>query len=524
MNRANRPRLSRISGSSYASRSLSRAGDGSTLSLDFTTGVLDPRLTFTRAGGGTYVGPDGYIYGIDSATSSSLAIGTGSKSVTLTATADVNRRFEVGQKVYFSNGANNMSGLVTAYSPSTQVITINATSTSGSGSFTSWFVGNASARFDYDPSTLTPRGLLIEGSAATLNSYSEDFSNAYWTKVAISVSAASVAGPDNVSTATRRIVESGTTDQHCLRKGITTTAGNTYTVSVYVKPGSYDTFGFEFYWNFNYNGKAEVTSISGNTATVTSASGVNATLSRTVMTASGWYRYALTFTHPPGVTGTITPDFNIAIKQTNPYAGNGTNYMDVYGFMLEAGSGASSYIPTGASTGSRALDFAVISGSNFTPWFTGGTSGTFYADWYGGVRSVASTVRSVLATTDLTTRHLHMFQISAAGALRVADFNGTNSATTGNSLTSGARTKGAFSFAYPGSGTTSTVNVCLNGGTVASSATMAFSVAPTFITFGLPSSNGTTSSAPDVVLNNSIRSIKYWPTVLSNAQLQDLTT
>jgi hypothetical protein len=37
-------------------------GDGSTLSLDFTTGILDPRLTFSQASGGTCVGPDGFIY------------------------------------------------------------------------------------------------------------------------------------------------------------------------------------------------------------------------------------------------------------------------------------------------------------------------------------------------------------------------------------------------------------------------------------------------------------------------------
>lgn len=36
-------------------------GDGSTLSLDFTTGVLDPALTFTRASSGTYLGADGLV-------------------------------------------------------------------------------------------------------------------------------------------------------------------------------------------------------------------------------------------------------------------------------------------------------------------------------------------------------------------------------------------------------------------------------------------------------------------------------
>lgn len=61
MNRANRPRISRVSGSSYASRLLGRAGDGSTLSLDFTTGVLDPRLTFSRGTNATFINSSGLV-------------------------------------------------------------------------------------------------------------------------------------------------------------------------------------------------------------------------------------------------------------------------------------------------------------------------------------------------------------------------------------------------------------------------------------------------------------------------------
>lgn len=37
------------------------SGDGATLSLDFTTGVLDPLLTFTRSSSGTYIGADGLV-------------------------------------------------------------------------------------------------------------------------------------------------------------------------------------------------------------------------------------------------------------------------------------------------------------------------------------------------------------------------------------------------------------------------------------------------------------------------------
>jgi hypothetical protein len=439
--RYNRPGLS---GSSRSAMLLGADGDGSTLTLDFTTGSLDSRLQFDRL-----------------------------------------------SPAYFINS----SGILTS-------------------------VGNNVARFDHDPGTFAVRGLLIEGAASTLNSRSEDFANGYWAKVDSTIdTTTSVAGPDNVAATTRRIVESATTAQHGIRRGITTTAGTTYTFSVFVKPGSYNSFGVEVYWSAAYNAKAEVTSISGNTATVTSASGVNATLARTVLSATGWYRYALTFTHPAAV-GSATPDFNVFIKQINPYAGNGTNFMDVYGVMLEAGSAASSYIQTISSTVTRVADFCRMTGTNFSSWYQGGTQGTFYADWFGGVRTGASgsTNRTVLSTDDVSTKHLHFLQTAAAGNLRVTDFGGANNVTTANTLTSGARTKGAFG--YNGS----SASVCLNGGTVATGSSLAFSVIPTWLVIGATSTNGTSLTDANVVLNNSIRQIKYWPTRLADGTLQGLTT
>jgi hypothetical protein len=161
-----------------------------------------------------------------------------------------------------------------------------------------------------------------------------------------------------------------------------------------------------------------------------------------------------------------------------------------------------------------------MTGTNFSSWYQGGTQGTFYADWFGGVRTGASgsTNRTVLSTDDVSTKHLHLLQTAAAGNLRVADFGGANNVTTANTLTSGARTKGAFG--YNGS----SASVCLNGGTVATGSSLSFSVAPTWLVIGATSTNGTSLTDANVVLNNSIRQIKYWPTRLADATIQSLTT
>ena len=161
-------------------------------------------------------------------------------------------------------------------------------------------------------------------------------------------------------------------------------------------------------------------------------------------------------------------------------SGTATGEFEMWGFQLEIGSAASSYIPTVASQVTRNPDLALMTSTNFSNWFTGGTTGTFFVDWHGGVRGITSTVRSVISTNDQTTKHLHMQQASAAGVLKVADFGAAHSVSTANSITSGARTKGAFNF----DGSTSTVNLCLNGGTVATSTAIAFSVAPTWLVLG----------------------------------------
>ena len=516
MNRANRPRQPRIPGSSYASRALSRAGDGSTLSLDFTTGVLDPRLTFSRAGGGTYVGPDGYIYGIDSATSSSLAIGTGSKSVTLTATAGVNRQFEVGQTVYFSNGANNMSGLVTAYSPSTQVITINATSSSGSGSFTSWFVGNASARFDYEPIALTPRGLLIEGSSINYTLESTSLSG-YSNSNMVAVSSGNETDPEgNANSAKQIYATSGASAYRGFYRTISAGTNTQITVSIWAKARNY-TFLF---LSDLASGRGAVR-FNLNTGATDNNFGLGFVSAKATQFQNGWWRCEMvvnvTASTSYGWAFVGTPSGAVLDKNGAQYAGTGNAADGIYcyGFQVEAGSGASSYIPTGASQGSRAADVCNMTGTNFSSWFTQG----------------AGTIVAQSDNTKVNGRNL-LCQISNAGSTYIQV---GNKALAGGGESIGYLLAGsiegyadsnnnpslntAYKSAYVWD--TSYFNVCVNGtlatadtsGNVATSGMTQISIGSDAI-----------SPTDTYIKNGHIKSLKYWPTRLSNAQLQALTT
>jgi hypothetical protein len=380
------------------------------------------------------------------------------------------------------------------------------------------------ARFDYDPTTLAANGLLIEGQGINLSTYSYQLNN--WTGNLIStvVQDADLA-PDNTATSYKLLIPNTTNSAaHRIAKTVSGLSSSTqYTLSFFYKTKGYN---FITCWD-NTEGVIGGT-VNASTGAVHSTMSGGGTFSSPISYGNGWYKISLTTTTTATQTN-FSLQFQIYESMSGnfgvSYAGDGTKGVYIWGIQVELGNSASSYIPTLSSSVTRNPDLALMTSTNFSSWYTGGTTGTFFVDWYGGVRGITSTVRSVISTNDQTTKHLHMQQASAAGALRVGDRDTVvNYVTTANSLTSGARTKGAFSFAYPGTGTTSTVNLCLNGGTVATSSAIAFSVAPTWLVLGGTSTNGTSLTDTTTVLNGSIRQIKYYPTALTSAQLIAMTT
>ena len=73
--------------------------------------------------------------------STSLTIGTGSKSLTVSTGYPAGAvLYNVGLQVIISSGSNTMTGNVTSYDPGTGALVVNVTSDAGSGTFTSWTV------------------------------------------------------------------------------------------------------------------------------------------------------------------------------------------------------------------------------------------------------------------------------------------------------------------------------------------------------------------------------------------------
>ena len=410
--------------------SLISLGDGSTLTLDFTTGVLDSRLTFTRASTtATYINSSGYV--------------------------------------------------TTA--------------------------GTNVPRFDHDPTTLAPRGLLVEGQTPTLNAYSEDFSNAYWQKINTTISTTSVTCPDNIGRTTVRVVDNATNAPHSIRRGIATTAGTTYTLSFFVRKGSTDTFAAQCFWLSSYQFTLTVSSIDNNTQSITSASGVNATATRVAYSAFGsspWYRYSITFTHPLAV-GAATPDFNFfPINNVSSYVGSG-NHTDFFGIQLEAGSGASSYIPTGASTATRNADNCEL--LDLTTMGFNASAGTIYTDV--GTRLNTGSQRNY---TFLPASGGNNQIFEGSGIAFNVYASGSFVAQIGTSTLSAQKIAAAYAL--------NDYAVSVAGGAVVTDTSGALPTSLTKLTIG-----GSIINA-SAYANGCIRVFKYWPTRLTNAQLQSLTT
>lgn len=384
-------------------------------------------------------------------------------------------------------------------------------------------------RFDYNPTTLAPKGLLIEGSAINVLPASQNLSNAsYWTiQTAYTSVSTTETSPSNVGNA-NLFTEPNLANPRSIYQTFALTAG-TYTASIFVKYNTGTVRGLRVVLSSASNNFGYVTINMSTGAVIQSAASVG-TASNTSATVTAypnsWYQITLTttvaatanfiFLIPVSISGIGTPSSDYGRES---YTGNSSTF-SLWGAQVETGTAASSYIPTTTGQVTRNPDLALMTSTNFSSWFTGGTTGTFFVDWHGGVRGITSTVRTVISTSDQTTKHLHLQQTSAAGVLKVADFGAANSVSTANTITSGAQTKGAFNF----NGSTTTVNLCLNGGTVATSSAIAFSVAPTWLVLGGTSTTGTTLTDLNTVLNGSIRQIKYYPTALTSAQLIAMTT
>ena len=367
-------------------------------------------------------------------------------------------------------------------------------------------------RFDYNPVTLAPRGLLIEEQRVNLVLYSEEFDNAGWTKSNGSVTANATTSPDGTTNADAFIENTAASAFHFINQPVTKAASSiAYAGSFYVKDKGRQVA-------FNIQNSTGSSGVQGRVNPATGTVTQNATAFGTGFTAgtitltdagNGWYRVVMTATSDTSTT----VGFQLALHNgtSSVYTGDGVSGAFLYGAQLEAATFATSYIPTVASTVTRAADIASMTGTNFSSWYNQ-SEGTVVAQ-ASTQRTSGSAVR-VLQIDDGTTDNRHSIS-----------FDGTSPSTTFNAATIvGAVSQASFAlpvtplavsklaYAYKANDFAASAN----GGAV--STDVSGTVPSGLIAMRIGSLVGGIQQ-----LNGHLSSITFYATRLSNAQLQALS-
>jgi hypothetical protein len=345
--------------------------------------------------------------------------GTGSVTLSGTYSGTLNGT-GVSNRVYlaFTATAGTLTATVSGSVTSAQLEAVTYQTTP------STYVATTSAayygpRFDYNPSTLAAKGLLIEGSRTNTQPYSGDPTNAtYWTTTNITRTGGFTA-PDGTATAVKYAVTStGATNGYVN----TTATASTMAYSVYLKQGSAATDAnvLRIYNNSTATILSDAT-INYSTGVITPTSGVIPTAQNA---GNGWWRVSWVLSS--GISS--THNVFVVIGYTGvSYTGGVYNY--VWGAQAEASALATSYIPN-PSTGSttRAAETFAITGYStnlIEAYYTDEATGNAY--------SAAYNAGTAPSTSYGWTTSLRPYTNAYAGSIATPSWI-DNSGTTGNRM------------------------------------------------------------------------------------------
>lgn len=362
-------------------------------------------------------------------------------------------------------------------------------------------------RFDYNPSTLSARGLLMEEGRTNYAYSSGNLANTtYYGFTASSGAANQAVAPDGTITMTR-LAEDSSNATHWVNSGPGIPASSICTTSLYARAqqnrylqvtqddtanGSYATFDLQ----------AGV--VSGAQTTYGTGTALGASITPV---GGGTYRITLCG-QLTGTTGRIgfvlsnaaTPGFLPA------YQGNPTNGLLIWGAQLEVGAWATSYLPTTTAQLSRAADIATMPVGS---WYKSGV-GTLLVNATTEY-SAASYFPGFAALDDGT------------GNNRV-DLNGGGAGLVGVNIVAAGTSQYGNNFSGVVSGTPFKAAAAWSSGAAAMGAAMGTATtgggtaAPTLTELVLGGGVGTNA------MSGWLRNIRYWSRQLSSAELQQVTT
>ena len=217
-------------------------------------------------------------------------------------------------------------------------------------------VANNVPRLDYSNGTCP--SLLVEPQRTNSILYSEQFNNAAWALSSATISTNATTAPDGTLTADK-FIATATTAVHFFQQS---SISSSYVFSIYAKAGEENVFSM---WIANTSKRAEFNLTTGTIplSTVANSSIVNV--------GNGWYRCSVYDSSP-------TTTYRIYGRTGSSYLGNGVDGIFFWGAQIEAGTYATSYIPTTSAAVTRNAD--VISKTGISG-LIGQTEGVLFADF-----------------------------------------------------------------------------------------------------------------------------------------------
>jgi len=197
-------------------------------------------------------------------------------------------------------------------------------------------------------------GLLIEESRTNNIVSSENFISPF-TLGSITVYKHQIISPDGKANGTFIVPDTANTTHRIEEGQGSEDATATWTATLYIKEGGYNSINMRIRGNGTGNGFGATFDLGTETASAIGNFGTGShTSSSLESVGNGWYR--CTVTGVPASSGTgVSSDLRI-LNDSNveTYAGDGTSGLYLWGWQLEAGSFPTSYIPTIPTFSSRA--------------------------------------------------------------------------------------------------------------------------------------------------------------------------
>lgn len=337
-------------------------------------------------------------------------------------------------------------------------------------------------RFDYDPVNPTIcNGLLVEEGKQNLKTYSSDYTQATWTKAAgCTIGTNAYIAPSGATTAQAIIPTNNGSTNGIYQADALFQNGRTF--SFFAAPGEITSI-------IGQNGAGQTWTFNLSTGTF---SGVSSAYSNPTAKQfrDGYWRLSLTCANMAGT------DFFVGAVS----GANASNKFYMWGFQLEVGTHASSFIPTAASQQTRNADIVTMTSTNFSSWWQATTGGVL-------VRAVPFSVAG--------TRPALQFDDTTADNIIALRGNTTNpelyiKATTDQAQLDAGTLTANSAYGLAGAWNTNNCGVAING---AAAVTTASATIPT-VTQARIGSDGTN------YLNGYAQKIYYWPQRITDAEVQ----